>query len=79
MNELRIGGVIVNRDNALDHARRYLTDGTGWAYPAYDAYEQERAAGPLTDADLLAPVLLNVNRMTIRTYEALQAVRAELD
>ncbi len=79
MNELRIGGVVVDRDDALAHARRYLTNGTGWGYPAYDAYEQERAAGPLTDADLLAPVLLNVNRMTIRTYEALQAVRAELD
>jgi len=79
MNELRIGGVVVDRDDALARARRYLTDGTGWAYPAYDAYEQERAAGPLTDADLLAPVLLNVNRMTIRTYEALQAVRTELD
>ncbi len=40
MNELRIGGVVVDRDDALDRARRYLTDGTGWAYPAYDAYEQ---------------------------------------
>lgn len=79
MNELRIGGVVVDRDDALDRARRYLTDGAGWAYPAYDAYERGRAAGPLTDADLLAPVLLNVNRMSIRTYEALQAVRAELD
>ncbi len=79
MDEVRIGGVMVDRGDALDHARRYLTDGTGWAYPAYDAYERDRAAGPLTDADLLAPVLLNVNRMKIRTYEALQDKRAELD
>jgi hypothetical protein len=79
VNELRIGGVIVDRDAALDHARRYLTDGSGWAYPAYDAYEAERAAGPLTDADLLAPVLLNVNRLNIRTYEGLQRVRPVLD
>ncbi len=67
LNELGIGGVTVDRDEALDHARRYLTDGSGWAYPAYDVYEADRAAGPLTDADLLAPVLLNVNRLSIRT------------
>jgi hypothetical protein len=67
MNELRIGGVVVDRDNAFRHARRYLTDGAGWAYPAYDGFELDRAAGPLTDADLLAPVLLNVNRMRIRS------------
>lgn len=79
MTELRIGGLTVDRIEALEHARRYLTDGSGWAYPAYDAYESERAAGPLTDADLLAPVLLNVSRMHIRTYEAMQAVRPELD
>lgn len=49
----------MDRGKALAHARRYLTDGKGWAYPAYDAYERDRAVGPLTDADLLAPVLLN--------------------
>ncbi len=79
MDALRIGGIVVDRGKALAHARRYLTDGTGWAYPAYDAYERDRAAGPLTDPDLLAPVLLNVSRMRIKTYEALQAKREELD
>ena len=79
MGALKIGGVVVDRDAALDHARRYLTDGVGWAYPSYDAYEQEHATGPLTDADLLAPVLLNVSRMRIKTYEALQDKRGELD
>jgi hypothetical protein len=67
VNELKIGGVTVDRDEAFDHAWRYLTDGSGWAYPAYDAFEADRTAGPLTDADLLAPVLLNVNRLSIRT------------
>jgi hypothetical protein len=33
----------------------------------------------LTDADLLAPVLLNVSRMKIKTYGGLQAKREELD
>ncbi len=79
MRALTIGGVVVDRGEALAHARRYLTDGKGWAYPAYDAYERDRAQGPLTDADLLAPVLLNVSRMKIKTYEALQAKREELD
>lgn len=79
MDKVRIGGLTVDRGGALDHARRYLTDGVGWAYPSYDAYERHRAAGPLTDADLLAPVLLNVSRMHIKTYEALQAKRAKLD
>ncbi len=37
MSGLRIGGVVVDRSEALDHARRYLTDGAAWAYPAYDA------------------------------------------
>ena len=41
--------------------------------------EAERAAGPLTDADFLAPLLLNVNQLKIRTYEALQHVRGTLD
>lgn len=79
MSAVKIGGIVVDRGEALAHAQRYLTDGAGWAYPAYDAYERERAPGPLTDADLLAPVLLNVRRMKIKTYEALQAKRAELD
>lgn len=79
MSQLEIGGVVVDRGAAFEHARHYLTDGSGWGYPAYDAYEADRAAGPLTDADLLAPVLLNVSRMRIRTYEALQVVRDDLD
>ena len=79
MSTLRIGNVELDRAAALDHARRYLTDGSGWAYPAYDGYDAQRAAGPLIDADLLAPVLLNVSRLKIRTYEALQTKREELD
>ncbi len=79
MRTLKIGGMVVDRGEALKHARRYLTDGAGWAYPAYDGYERDRALGPLRDADLLAPVLLNVSRMKIKTYEALQGKRARLD
>ena len=74
-----MGGVSIDRDEAFAHARAYLTDGSRWAYPSYDAYESERAAGPLTDADFLAPVLLNVNQLKIGTYEALKQVRGTLD
>jgi hypothetical protein len=75
---LRIGGRTVDREAALDYARRYLTEGNGWSYPSYDGYETARALDPLTDADLLAPVLLNVQQLRITAYEALQAVRSRL-
>lgn len=75
---LRVGGVRVPRAQAFDHAKRYLTDGSGWGYPAYERYEAPRALGPLTDADLLAPPLLNVQYYDLGVYESLQAVRPQL-
>lgn len=78
MGDLQLGGRVVEREGALDYARRYLTDGAGWSYPSYDAYDEARATGPLTDGDFLAPMLLNV-RIKVRTYEGLQARREELD
>lgn len=42
------------------------------AYPAYDGYMIEAAAGPLTDADLLAPLLLNVSHLSVATFYRLQ-------
>jgi hypothetical protein len=67
----------VDRAAAREFARRYLDPATGWAYPAYDAYDRERARGPLVDTDVLALVLLNV-QMKISTYRNLLAVRDEL-
>jgi hypothetical protein len=78
LDMLQVGGVTVDRDAAFAHARDYLTRGTGWAYPSYDGYDAEHAAGPLVDADLLAPILLNVPHIKIATYVALQAVRPRL-
>jgi len=72
MAELRIGGMRLQREAAFEQARHYLTVGRGWAYPSYDGYDAAHARGPLTDADLLAPVLLNVRQMSITTYEQLQ-------
>ena len=71
---LRIGGLLIKRDEAQQYARDYLTSGKGYAYPSYDGYDAAHALGPLNDADLLAPVLLNVGRTySIALYEALQA------
>lgn len=78
MDELRVGGFVVRRQDALAHATSYLTRGHGWAYPWYDGFDAKHATGPLVDADLLAPLLLNVNRISITTYAALQAVRPRL-
>ena len=75
---LRIGGRTVSRAAARDYAARYLTEGVGWAYPSYDGYQADSARGPLVDGDFLAPVLLNVSFLNIRTYEALQARMPEL-
>ena len=79
MGTLQIGNRTVDREAAKEYARRYLTEGGGWAYPSYDAYDGERARGPLVDADFLAPVLLNVSHMRVRTYEELQGKRHELE
>jgi hypothetical protein len=68
----------VPRVEAFDHTRHYLTDGSGWGYPAYERYEASRALGPLTDADLLTPPLLNVQHFDLGVYESLQAVRPQL-
>lgn len=78
MSTLVVGGRHVSRSDALAYAGRYLTDGSGWAYPSYDAFDAEHACGPIVDADLLAPMLLNVNRISIKSYEALQRVKPRL-
>jgi hypothetical protein len=67
---IRAGNRTTDLDDALQFARRYLhrTDEHYWAYPAYDSYQATRATDPLIDADLLAPVLLNVQHLDLPTY-----------
>lgn len=50
----------IDRQAAHELGRHYLSEGEGRPYPAYDRFDTARAAGPLGDSDLLAPVLLNV-------------------
>jgi hypothetical protein len=78
MTEVRVGGARIPVDTALAWATMYLQPGHGiWAYPAYDGY-QPSDTPELSDADLLAPVLLNV-RLSLRAYYGLQARRGDLD
>ncbi len=85
MTMVRVGGQQVPRDEAMTFARDYLGAQPPWrsAYPAYDSYEAARARGPLTEADLLAPALLNVQQMSLRAYyellEALPRLSSLLD
>lgn len=70
---VQVGGLRLDRTDALALAHVYLARGMrSSGYPAYDTYDADRAAGPLIDADLLAPVLLNVRQLGIRTYSFLR-------
>ncbi|WP_133805758.1 DUF6308 family protein [Kribbella caucasensis] len=75
---IRVGGALVKREQAIDWAREYLTGPAAWAYPAYDAYQARSGPYVIEDADLLAPVLLNVNRLTLKAYYGLQDQRDRL-
>jgi hypothetical protein len=62
-------------------AERNITAATAapFAYPAYDNYNVgHNDPTVLSDADLLAPQLLNV-KVTLRSYYGLQAIRDELE
>jgi hypothetical protein len=78
MGDVRIGAVTISRDKAWHYARTYLTDQSrAWAYPAYDGFTGGGDPNSLDDADLLAPVLLNV-RVTLRGFYGLRAQRVHL-
>lgn len=81
---LGVGGLSVPFDEASAWATDYLdatenrSSDKPYAYPAYDGYNAEQdLADQITDADLLAPALLNVT-VSIRAFYGLQAVRDTL-
>lgn len=79
---LRIGGLQVPIGKAQAWVAAYTTSGlcreTPYAYPAYDLYQGGSGLPDvLDDADLLAPVLLNV-AISIRSFYALQLHRPQL-
>jgi len=69
---VRVGALHVPFGTARDWVTTYVAgDGAGdraSAYPAYDAYRADRRGDPLDEADLLAPVLLNVWRLSLDAY-----------
>ncbi|MEV4511367.1 DUF6308 family protein [Dactylosporangium sp. NPDC049525] len=77
---VHVGALHVPRREALAAARTYLNPAVGvhFAYPAYEAYQPHHDPDQLDDADLLAPVLLNVNRLSLEAYYGLRGRRGEL-
>lgn len=79
--EVRIGRVVIDLDTAKDWLADYTngeanrTRSNPYSFPAYDDYNPESAtSNKVTDADLLAPVLLNVG-IKVRSFYALQKLK----
>ena len=75
---LRIGGVAIDRESALESARAYLSRRDRFGYPAYDSFGSEGGPWLVSDADFVAPVLLNAE-MNSRTFYALEGIRPHLE
>lgn len=75
---VRIGGIFVDPAPALESARGYLSRRDRFGYPAYDSFGSEGGPWRISDADLVAPVLLNAE-MNSRTFYALEALRPHLE
>lgn len=75
---LRIGGVEIDHGLALESARSYLSRRDRFGYPAYDSFGSEGGPWQISDADFVAPVLLNAE-MNSRTFYALEGIRPHLE
>ncbi|NMM31989.1 MAG: hypothetical protein HHJ10_13365 [Cellulomonas sp.] len=79
MDSVHVGNASIDLRSAKAFITRYTqTPSEHWAFPAYDVYP----GGPgteLSEQDLLAPILLNVSRIKIRTYDALCAGLPEIN
>ncbi len=75
---MHVGGVTVPRAAALASAKTYLSGRGTYGYPAYDAYDAGSNPWQVTDADLLAPALLNVTPR-LPAFYALGMVRPQLE
>jgi len=75
---IRIGGIEVDRGLALESARGYLSRRDRFGYPAYDSFASEGGPWRISDADFVAPVLLNAE-MNSRTFYALEGIRDHLE
>ena len=70
---IKVGGRSVAFDRAVHIVRRYTNSpDAAFAYPAYDSYPRAGRA-QVTHTDLLAPILLNVRHLSLRSYYGLEA------
>lgn len=70
---ITVGGLTGEGKQLLDYAKKYLTPGNGFAYPAYDSYRGSNAE-EVQEADLLAIVLLNAGQQAIQTHYTLKTL-----
>jgi hypothetical protein len=69
---IRVGNRQASLSGLMEFARDYLGPAGRWSYPAYENFQSSTAKGPLIDADLLAPLLLNVQHLGLETYYRLE-------
>jgi len=82
---IRVGHVQIPLETAIKWVRSYtdevknLSSAVPYAFPAYDRYNELQAdPARVSDADLLAPALLNVGS-SIRSFYGLQQIRGRLE
>jgi len=79
LETLTVGGARVSWGQAQSFVRTYVTTPEKhWAYPAYDSYPGG-GSQQLSEPDLLAPILLNVPHLSLKTYDALVAALPRLN
>lgn len=84
MKQIQVGKVRVPLDTAIDWVAEYTSPERAksknpYSYPAYDEFGKDHnEPSRLTDADLLAPGLLNVP-VKVRSYYALLRIRPRLE
>jgi hypothetical protein len=82
---LRVGKFNVSRQNAVEIVRRYIAEPNpldrrkAHAFDVYDAYRAQDRFAPLDQADLLAPVLLDVPNLSVSAYRWLTGQLAPLN
>src|SRR4051812_591087 len=79
---VRIGDRAVAIEQAEAWVREYTKGDRSlrrpYAFPAYDHYQRDSDMDHLSDADLLAPMLLNVS-ISVRAFYDLKAARTRLE
>jgi len=78
--DLRVGAYVMSLDVARFYVTRYLTNSgrKTASFPAYEGFQRDHDPDVLSDADLLAPVLLNA-KLSLDAYYGLQRHRTRLE